>query len=50
MIKDFFLLNISDNDNVKISFAYVIDSLHIWYGRLGHANFAYNKKMRALSF
>lgn len=43
-----FLLNVSEviNGNASTSSAYLVDSVDLWHGRLGHVNFTYIKKMK----
>ena len=45
------MLNVYDiiNNNASSSSTYIVDSYNIWYGRLGHVNFSYMKKMVELS-
>lgn len=48
--RDLFKLNVFDvimNENAS-SFAYIVDSINLWHGRLCHINFSYIKKMREL--
>lgn len=43
-----FVLNVSEviNGNASTSFAYLVDSVDLWHGRLGHVNFTHIKKMK----
>lgn len=45
-----FVLNVSKtingNASTSTSSAYLIDSVDMWHGRLGHVNFSYIKKMK----
>lgn len=48
--KGLFVLNIFEvmNNNASSSFAYMLDSINLWHGRLGHVNSSYIKKMQTL--
>ena len=43
-----FVLNVDQviNENGSSSCAYLVDSINVWHGRLGHVNFGYIKKMK----
>jgi hypothetical protein len=42
-----FVLNVASTINENSSFcAYLVDSINIWHGRLGHVNLGYIKKMK----
>ena len=43
-----FILNVDQVINEKGSFscAYLVDSIDVWHGRLGHVNLGYIKKMK----
>jgi hypothetical protein len=42
-----FVLNVTNTINENSSScAYLVDSINIWHGRLGHVNFGYIKKMK----
>ena len=45
------MLNVSQimNNKAFSSSIYIVDSCDIWYGRRGHENFSYIKKMVELS-
>ena len=45
------MLNVSKflNNKTSSSSAYIVVSCDVWYGRLGHVNFSYIKKMVELS-
>jgi hypothetical protein len=36
-------------NKASTSFAYIVESLDLWHGRLGHANVASIKRMKQLS-
>ena len=44
--KDLFVLNVDQviNENGSSSCAYLVDSIDVWHGRLGHVNLGYIKK------
>ena len=43
-----FVLNVDqvNNENGSSSYAYLVDSIDVWHGRLGHINLGYIKKMK----
>ena len=43
-----FVLNVDKviNENSSSSCAYLVDSIDVWHGRLGHVNLSYIKKMK----
>ena len=43
-----FVLNVDQviNENSSSSYAYLVDSIDVWRGRLGHVNLGYIKKMK----
>lgn len=46
--QELFVLNVYEviNGNASTSSAFLIDSVDLWHGRLGHVNFTYIKKMK----
>jgi hypothetical protein len=45
-----FVLDVSKVMNENVSPIYLVDSVDLWHGRLGHVNFSYIKKMKELGF
>ena len=43
-----YVLNVVTNNNEGSSFAYLVDSLDVWHGRLGHVNVPYILKLKEM--